>query len=244
MAVEFAPIEELDFFGLTRLQSRWDTRYPDLQSVPGAPPTPLHSEGEMTFQITNGEPPRRIWAAGRGDGRLVQTQNDRLILNWRKQFSSEPYPTYAVLAEEFEDLWRSFGTYLQEVDLPPLRPTLMEFTYVNGVSLDAAQSYQDVMSLVGTPKNELPGYELFTRFQFIREIRQADGHPFDGQIFIQGEPQEYNGARHLFFTVTARLAFHEGADPLDGLAKARGLASHTFARIITPQTQERWGKEP
>jgi uncharacterized protein (TIGR04255 family) len=241
-AIEFVPIEAMDSFALIRLQGVWEDRYPDLQEVPGAPQSPIRNEGALLFQVGPGGP-RRIWAAGRGDGRLVQTQNDRLILNWRKMFSSEPYPGFDTLLPEFEGLWHEEAKYLADSNLPSMTPRLSEYTYVNAVSLDTAHGYPEVVNLIGAAEEKIPGKESFTRFQFIRDVAKSDDDPFEAQIFIQGEPQDYNNAKHLLYTITARTVLAEGDDPIEGVKAAHALADWTFAGLISEEKQTELGRE-
>lgn len=244
MAVEFAPLSGLNDQALNRLQKSWLDRYPDLEDHPGTPATPLNSDGAMMFNIAGPGGPRRIWASGRGNGLLVQTQNDRLILNWRKQFSREPYPYFAVLKTEFEKLWDEMGVFIDGDGLLPRSPTLAEYTYVNAVPIEPGESFGEVVLLLGVPAAAVPGTESFTRFQFIRDFKIAEGHPFDGQVFIQGEPQLYGTTRHLVFTVTARVLIGGRPEgPIAGVEAAHALASHTFASIITEEKKAAWGHQ-
>jgi uncharacterized protein (TIGR04255 family) len=244
IAVEFAPLTGLNNAALNRLQKAWTEKFPDLEDRPGTPPTPLHSDGEILFNVTGPDSPRRIWAAGRGNGLLVQTQNDRLILNWRKQFSRGPYVGFDALKSEFSILWEQMGDFVDGEGLLSRSPTLAEYTYVNAVPIEPGESFNQVVLLLGGSGNDVPGSESFTRFQFIRDVAIADGHPFNGQIFIQGEPQLYASSRHLVFTVTARvLVGGRPEGPLEGVVAAHALASHTFASIITPEKKAVWGHQ-
>ena len=244
MALEYPPVPGLDFIKLGRLQSKWEDRYPEISEQPGTPPTPPHSDGEVIFQFfgPGSEPPRRIWAAG-DEGRLLQSQNDRLILNWRKLTGTEVYPGYAALRTEFEQAWGDLHDYLSKSQLPEPLPTLAEYTYVNAVPLETGERIDDVVTTVVTPIDELPGEPMFARFQFIRDLTRSEEHPFDAQLHINGEPQKTEAGRRLMFTVTARVLLGErSAEPFAGLDAAHALASHTFARIVTDAKKEQWGR--
>jgi uncharacterized protein (TIGR04255 family) len=243
LAVEYSPVPGLDFFQLTRLQSAWETRYPQIRDVPGAPPTEPRSDGSLQFLFQFGDAPKRMWASNPVNGLLVQTQNDRLVLNWRKAESEEAYPGYARLRTEYVRLWDQQAEYLAKGGLLMTAPILAEYTYVNNVPLADGDSLATVVTVVQQPPEELPGKDLFGRFQFIRDIVESETDPYPAQIHITGEPAVIDGQRTLAFTIIARVILGDKADhPLDGLDAAHALASHTFARIVTREKQEAWGR--
>ena len=244
MAIEFSPVVGMDFFKLTRLQGEWESRYPDISDRPGAPPTELN-EPQNGFRFNFGEPPRRIWAASLTDGQLVQSQADRLILNWRKDFSAVSYPGYlSHLRAEYHKLWTELSAFVDRSGLGEPIPILAEFTYVNIVPLEPGDTLSDVVTVVRSPKDELPGTDKFARFQFVRDIDRSDEHPYAAQLSITGEPRELApDQKQLVFTVVARTILGDLADdPLAGLDAAHALASHTFSRIVTEEKQQEWGR--
>ncbi len=243
MALEFPIQESLDIFKLSRLQAEWEDRYPDVQEVPGAPPTPQWSDGAMEIQFGIGGGPRRLWATQPDTGLLVQTQNDRLILNWRKAFSRAGYPGYSALRSEYARLWSELEGFLDRSSASPVRPHLAEFTYVNVVPMAETEKVADVVTLLSSEPTEMPGEDRFARFQFIREVAASSDHPFPAQVHISGEPQPTDGGRSLVFTVTARVVLEAGSSaPIEGIDAAHALASHTFDRIIPGSKHVAWGR--
>jgi uncharacterized protein (TIGR04255 family) len=243
IAIEFPVIPGFDFYRLTRLQAKWEDRYPTISDRPGAPPSPPIFENQGVLQFNFGDAPRRIWAEAAENGLLVQTQSDRLILNWRKDFSAFDYPGYLpVLRPEFERLWGELVNFLAENGLPSPIPLIAEFNYINTVPLANEDELQDVVTVVRSPASVLPGRDRLARFQFVRDVAASSEHPYAAQIQVQGEPVErVPGQRELVFTVVARVLLGEkSAAPLEGLDAAHALASHTFSRIVTDAKQVEW----
>jgi len=245
MALEFSPIAGLDLYRLMKLQEVWEADYPKVSDVPGLPPTSVGdaSQGVMIF----GEPPKRLWATAATNGLLVQTQADRLILNWRKSEADGPYPGYEkYLRPEFFRLWGLMGQFVEKYAFPFPIPTLAEFTYVNSVALEDGERAQDILTILRDSENPLPGSESQTRFQMARAITASESDPFTAQLHVIGETQvQPDGRRRLQFTVTARVLLDAVQDdPGKAIEAAHGLASYTFASIVTLSKQTAWNRLP
>lgn len=240
IGVEFTPIAGMDGVKLVHLQDAWSSEYPDLSEVPGAPPSELNPPPGMLIQF--GETPRRIWAAQPNTGLLLQSQNDRLILNWRGQFSASGYPGYDALISEYLLRWDQLQTSLAQMGLPSPMPHLGEFTYVNSVALDPGETLSDVLTLIAANSADIPGTDTFGAFQFLREVNDPSAL-FPAQIQVTGQPHQTPDGRVLVFNVTARvLTAGQPGEWRSGIDAAHALASHTFAAIITESKQQRWGR--
>lgn len=242
-AIEYAPVPGLDLYRLMRMQDAWANDYPAISDVPGTPPTPLESTGPEIVMLN--EVPKRIWAQAPSNGQLVQTQADRLILNWRREHSDAPYPGYfGRLRDEYSRLWGLAKEWLDAAGLPEPIPLLSEFTYINAVPLGDGEEAEDVLTIVRNPPSELPGKQRLTRFQTGRDVASSGDDPFTVQVHVVGETQTRPGGdRFLVFQVISRAILGAmPADPLAGMDAAHALGSHTFARIVTEAKQAEWGR--
>lgn len=241
LGLEFAPVPGLGAYQLGRLQGVWETDYPVIQDVPGTPSSELVQPVGMSVQFNLGQPPTRMWAQSTANGRLIQTQADRLVLNWRNETGGRRYPGYEDLRQEYVRLWGLFTDYLREAQLP--QPSLIygEYIYVNSVVLEPGELMSDVVTVVQTPQDPLPGQELLTRFQFVRDVKQGEEHPMTAQIVVNGEPQIHGNERRVQLSVDTRTIF-DGTqpDPFLAIDAAHSLSSHTFARIISPNKRKTW----
>lgn len=240
IGLEFPPLAEMDAVKLVRLQDAWSADYPNISEVPGSPPTDLNSGLGPVIQF--GDTPRRIWAAQLDTGLLLQTQNDRLFLNWRRMFSASPYPGYGSIGREFAKRWEQFQASLTQMGLPVPTPHLGEFTYVNTVPLNPDENLADVLTLIADGPSEIPGTDTFGSFQFVREVSDPSA-PFPAQIQVVGQPSQNPEGRVLLFNVTARVLLAGRPEAWSaGIDAAHALASHTFAAIITEPKQKNWGR--
>ncbi|QTE29347.1 TIGR04255 family protein [Pengzhenrongella sicca] len=245
MALEFAPIEGLDLYRLMRLQEVWDADYPNVSDVPGAPPTPVGNVPQNMFFI--GEAPKRVWAAAVENGLLVQTQADRLILNWRKSETIGAYPGYQEkLRPELFRLWDLMAGFAEANAWPLPRPTLAEFTYVNAVEMTGSDRPEDYLTIFQDANEHLPGVARQMGFQLTRAVTASESDPFTAELHVAGETQfGPDERRRLQFTVTARVLLDAGKEDLQAaMDAAHGLASYTFASIVTPSKQSAWNRLP
>lgn len=244
MAVEFAPILELDAYRLAKLQDRWIEQFPVIESRHGTPPNPQGENFAPVFLAVN-SPYTRLWASAPSSGLLVQTQNDRLILNWRRDFSMTPYPGYSnELRPTFTKLWAHLLDFLRDEQLPQPQPTVAEFNYVNSVPLDPGDTLGDVITLIKTPADELPGAERIGRFEFTRQVTASAEHPFTAEIVTTGQPgQRADGTPDLSFTVVCRALISPWAEAaMAAIDAAHALASHSFARTVTSEKSAQWSR--
>ncbi|MFD1720927.1 TIGR04255 family protein [Amnibacterium endophyticum] len=248
LSLEYPPVPSLGSYQLSRLQAKWEQDYSHIQDVPAVPPSQLvqlQLEPSFQFQL-NASQPVRIWAVNPSNGMLIQTQADRLVLNWRDEGVGRKYPGYDALRTEYVRLWGLLVEFLTEFNLPVPAPVFGEYTYVNFVPLEPSDTMADVVSIVRAPAPEraLPGRELLTRFQFVRDIEKSDEHPMAAQVVVTGEPQGGGDARRVLLNVDTRAIFDgTQTDVFEGLDVAHALSSFTFDRIIADKKREAWGQE-
>lgn len=241
MGLEHAPIEELDILMLAELQHVWSSRFGERQVLPASPPSFGSGEHPPGFQLMMGNPPQKIWASDRERGLLLQSQADRLVLNWRKDFGAGDYPGFEMLRNEFADHWGSMNDFL--VSHGVTRPTsiLAEFTYVNTLLIPDDEGIDFPIELIRPPSNPLPGASQVTRFQFNRHVESDKNNPCESQISITGEPINGPDGKNLLLTVSAKsIVNHEESSEAEALEIAHALASHTFAAIISDSVSNEW----
>lgn len=242
IGVQFPPVPGLSVVHLARLQDAWSDEYPALSERPGTFPQPALQENGAVLQFGFGPSPIRIWAEQAETGLLVQTQNDRLVLNWRAQMSSGPYPHYAVLRDEFLRLWDRYCAGVSQQGLGVPVPQTVEFTYVNNVPLPESESVADVMTFLTIPEGLLPGADVATRFQLIRQVT-VPGSGAVAQLVVVGEPQFGPDGRSLQLTITTTVPASDGTDLSGATSAAHALAANTFAAVTSDGEQTRWGRQ-
>lgn len=84
-----------------------------------------------TLNIDPGFPVGRCWYLAEDAHRLVQVQQDRLILNWRRLDTDTEYPSYTTLREDFRRELDVLLAFIAEHNLGAFEPAQCELVYVN-----------------------------------------------------------------------------------------------------------------
>jgi uncharacterized protein (TIGR04255 family) len=149
IGVQFAP---LDHFCSAHTGLFWDRirqLYPRVEEQ--APLAhivePLETEFvELPMPVVLPRPPQpRMWFLSESGTSLVQVQQDRFHVNWRKLESEEDYPRYPHVKERFFKAWREFCRFLADEHLTTPEIDQCELTYVNFIP--RGEGWNDVRDL-------------------------------------------------------------------------------------------------
>jgi uncharacterized protein (TIGR04255 family) len=90
---------------------------------------------KMRFEVSQVPTPERTQFVRASDDRMIQLQNSRFLLNWRKA-EGQPYPEFKDLYAEFLDLLATFRDFVKEACGEELKINQWEITYVNHIPSD------------------------------------------------------------------------------------------------------------
>ena len=123
----------------------WEKLRADFPVAQDQPPVPFPqnpppSKGvRVDFSFPALAPLRRTWFTHRESGRLIQFQQDGLILNWRK--TQSPYPRYNTLRDEFGSIWQTLVDVTADSKLEPPTFTQAQVTYSNVFELPSGEPF-------------------------------------------------------------------------------------------------------
>ena len=199
---------------------------------------------EITLQLVDGLN-LRCWFEQADQSRLLQVQENRFILNWRRGDPSAIYPSYETLRPEFEDAWRVFSSFLVKNQLEVPSIVQCEVTYVDlfpqGMGWSNTSEICRITPIVGTfanPVGELEAVTAAVRFLLPQK---------KGRVHAVLQPAiQSNGEEVMKLDVTARGAPESPsfAAALDWLDYGHGVAVETFLNLTTPEVQSLWGRRP
>ena len=91
----------------------------------------------------------RVQIIRKDEERMIQIQDTRFTLNWRKR--SGPYPTYEIFLPEFNDVFERFKAFVRDNELGDFSLNQWEVTYINYIPKG------DLWQTVNDWKTILPG---------------------------------------------------------------------------------------
>jgi uncharacterized protein (TIGR04255 family) len=86
-----------------------------------------------TMKVLTGPSANRAQIIHANNERMLQVQDTRFILNWRKATPDSQYPSYETLLPEFREHLRTFDTFVKDAGIGPLRFNQWEITYVDQI---------------------------------------------------------------------------------------------------------------
>lgn len=253
LSLQFAPIAG---FGIPHFGLYWQRIRSDYPRQEVQPPIASVQEqmGDgkrvtMQFGISFAPMPEiRCWFLDQTGNRLLQLQNDRLILNWRRVVGTEAYPRYPQTRETLRAEWTRFCEFLGSEKLEQPKVNQCEVTYVNHIEYEKGWSsfgeLDKVIATLATPKQKsrfLPDPE---RVNMQVVYRLADNA---GRLYVSFIPviRQRDGKEVLQMTLIARGAPKSPSmdDVFDWLDLGRKWVVRGFADFTTENMHRIWGKQ-
>lgn len=145
----------LVFKSLAMMQTRhlgqfWSERSAQFPTTNDA--NPLIDMADVEAQrlvVLNIPPLRRLMCFSQDQQYVMQVQDSRLYLNWRKLGADVDYPRYPAVHEKFQGLWSEFVRFAEREQLGAVAPLRYELVYVNHIQLgpNVAQSLEEHVKL-------------------------------------------------------------------------------------------------
>jgi uncharacterized protein (TIGR04255 family) len=192
------------------------------------------------FVLELGDPSRpRCWFVNSESTRLLQLQDTRFILNWRKAVATAEYPRFDTLLDQFLEEWARFAAFLKRTGLPMPQP----MPYVDHLPQgDGWKTYADLPSVLpawaGLPDGDWqrPEAVAFNARYVLPENR--------GRLHIAAQPAIRNedGREVVQLSFTARGAPNEaGPESLkEWFDFAHGFAFRAFLAFTSGEMHRRW----
>mgnify|MGYP006269987801 CR=1 FL=1 len=127
-------------------------KFPKYREMP--PLKPMLPDNVHMIDMSDLPPMRRFWFETEKQDALIQTQQDRLIYNWKRppaNFDDKNcYPRYDLVIEDFFKHYDTFINLLKEKEVTNAKPSFLELSYINLIDIpenglsDIKQIFKDI----------------------------------------------------------------------------------------------------
>lgn len=212
--------------------------------------------GNLTAELFDKPPARRIWFVSEDGHSLLQIQPDRIVQNWRKRDGKGIYPRFSAVLNEF---WKNLTIYDEVVKAQlgaSVLPNQCEVSYFNNITLLEGESYSQAFARAfawphldrfSTP---LEGHALESEAcSFNLAFRVTDGHSSEprGRLIAVAQPSMNAETRERLIRLT--MVFR-GPPPAadwpsinDFLLLGREAIVKAFTDITTKECHALWERE-
>jgi uncharacterized protein (TIGR04255 family) len=197
------------------------------------------------LKVTHGVVSPRIQIIREDRERMIQLQDTRFVLNWRKQ--SAPYPKYETLLPEFRNMLHAFESFCGEVGWGVPAYNQWEVLYVDqikkGTMWDSAGNLNRIFPALTRPPvsaRYVPPSDdetLSADWRFSLEGRRGRLHLQFRQARLPQTNEEV-----VQLTTTARGPVTETQTWEQGLDFGHEALAESFLAITSPEAQETWKK--
>lgn len=247
LGVQFAPLPMLRSAHVGWFWTTLKDEWPRTNDVPALP-----SQYEVFGQDSPSDAPKisfrsavgteRVQFIHRDDDQVLQIQNSRLILNWRKRDGQ--YPRFAQRLAAFRSLVDQFQSFLAQCHLGGIRPNQWEITYINqiprGELWETPRDWHRILPGLIPPWQGFQnvGVETF-EMEWHHEIE-----PRLGRLHValsKGSNEESSDV--LLWTQTARGAVVEFSELEAGLACGHAAIVQSFLHTSSEQARAYWSRK-
>jgi uncharacterized protein (TIGR04255 family) len=249
LGIQYATLQNLQSAHMGLFWSQVRDRYPRIIEQPPLPPVfetfgvAPHPQ-TMQVQFFQRAPVPRFWFEGKDPCFLLQIQNDKIIMNWRRQADGRQYSGYESLKKVLETELAEFQTFLMREKLGQLIPNQCEITYINAlVPADGRNAHRTPEVLTRLINKVDVGIELESLILSSQYIIPRNGSPA-GRLYINFTPAQLvaTGQPNYQVELTARVQPEQETleAALKTLDEEHTLIRQAFKNATTEQIQQSW----
>lgn len=149
----------------------------------------------------------RLWLISENEGRIIQVQNNRFILNWKRAEEKGDYPHFEGIYDHFSRALIRFKEALERRDLSLPKMNQCEVTYVNHIMPleedDIWRHPEACFRRIGASDwrdEEVSGGDL----RFVNRYELSRGGEAVARLVAEAQPILHNRKRSYRFVVTVR----------------------------------------
>jgi len=196
------------------------------------------------MRVSTGGQPQRVQITSANEDRMIQIQDSRFILNWRKQ-PGQTYPTYPALSAEFLAQFRKFAEFARDAGLGNIEPNGWELTYVNhipkGEMWNSPEEFSKIvpgLRAVATPDCTLETMNADWRYTLANERGRIYASIRHVKILSTG-----SDAMMIQLVTRGPVSLENQHSLEDGLDLGHAATARFFTALTSAEAQAHWGRE-
>jgi uncharacterized protein (TIGR04255 family) len=197
------------------------------------------------IQLLNVPPMPRYLFLNQMGSFVLQVQQDRFTVNWRKRSPNDEYPRFEAISRMFEDYAERFATFLKEKNLGSIQIHQAEVTYVNRIeSVEAPGHIEKIVSVFSGDYSDTFLHDPEEVQLSLRFPMRQDGH-LVGRLYIDSRPGISGDPHSPINMVLFARGKPVGSDikaALQFFAVARAYIVSGFASVTSKQMHLTWGR--
>ncbi len=245
VGVQFSTISQYSSILAKEIWDLFKEDFPNFREQPPLSPVfetfgGANPEPSMTFSF--GAPPikSRLWFVTADENRLIQFQDDRLLMNWRKRPNGQDYPHFESILSAFENCLVRVKEYFLENFGINMKINQTEVTYINFIPVDSFTETDQWISILQNA-GELDFEKLTFNMQEI--IRNSSEIPYARLFQEVSSASSESGdkkALRLAITIRGKPESENAQDSIEFLKMARIRIVNRFTEITTKAAHESW----
>lgn len=246
VGVQFSPISGYTSAQVKDIWELYRAEFPNIQEHPLLDPSfetfggsnPLQQGMEFRF----GPPPlrSRLWFISEEQNHLIQFQEDRFLLNWRKGSNGSDYPRFEGISRNFESNLNSLQNFYQQNFGKSLDINQAEVSYINFIPVEDYSQASDWFDFIGLKNINIENLNI----SFSEVIKGENKKPFARIIHeIQSVVTTDGKIKAFKLSLIFRGQPHGNEIPnaIDFIHIGREKIVSRFAELTSKQAHTKWG---
>lgn len=207
---------------------------------------PEPQDPDVTLEVSDEANTPRLWLQDAVGNRVLQIQQDRIVVNWRKGGTDDPYPRYDTIRDSLVDAWGRLTGAMSDLGLALPPPSICEVVYVNHLgAIQGWRSAEDTARLLAPWDGSMHDDFLPTdRHEgFVLHYHLPEGR---GWLDIDGWTSDTrSNDRIMVLTLTSRgrASSSDLGGALDFMNLAHEWIVRGFTSVTTSFAHEKWGRK-
>ena len=231
---------------LAEIARRWEDDHPNVEERTPLPTMGFGSDGpDLTLDVSDKIETPRLWLQSAAGDRVVQLQQDRIVVNWKQGTAAGTYPRYRSIRKALLEAWNKLSASISDLDLDLPQPSICEVQYINHLGPSQGwRSAEDTQWFIA-PWNGTMSDEFLPTDHHGRMLLHFHLPEKRGWLNIEGWTTDREGGEKLFvlrLTSRGRASSPDIDDALDFMDLAHEWIVRGFTSATTAEAHKKWGR--